>query len=99
MGIGDANSLSARIRSGAAALPMPVSESKEGYDVRCLRSGLARPGLSYCSHYRRSARALISPPVALTLHIFTHMLAKTGRTEDEDLEAVRPGLIASPRAR
>ena len=34
---------------------------------------------SYYHHDRSSARALISPPVALTLHVFTHMLAKTGR--------------------
>src|SRR3954463_12610824 len=41
---------------------------------------------------------LVSPPVALTLHVFARILAEIGRTEDEDLEALRPALIASPRA-
>src|SRR5204862_2780663 len=43
-------------------------------------------------------RALVSPPVALTLHVFARILAEIGRTEDEDLEALRPALVASPRA-
>src|SRR5947209_6297136 len=42
--------------------------------------------------------ALVSPPVALTLHVVARILAEIGRTEDEDLEALRPGLVASPRA-
>src|SRR4051794_28975322 len=41
---------------------------------------------------------LIGPPVALTLHVFARILAESGRTEDEDLEALRAGLIATPRA-
>src|SRR5262249_22690398 len=41
---------------------------------------------------------LVSPPVAPTLHVFTRILAETGRTEDEDLEALRPAFVASPRA-
>src|SRR3954451_8279991 len=46
----------------------------------------------------RAARsALVSPPVALPLHVFARILAEIGRTEDEDLEALRPGLVASPR--
>src|SRR5439155_22238204 len=43
-------------------------------------------------------RALVSPPVALTLHVFARILAEIGRPEDEDLEALRPALVASPRA-
>src|SRR3954463_12095767 len=46
----------------------------------------------------RAARsALVSPPVALTLHVFARILAEIGRPEDENLEALRPGLVASPR--
>src|SRR3979411_51300 len=41
---------------------------------------------------RRSA----SPPVSLTLHVFPRVLAEVGRAEDEDLEALRPGLVPSP---
>src|SRR5512132_203454 len=51
------------------------------------------PNLGPWSH-----RALVSPPVALTLHVFARILAEIGRTEDEDLEALRPALVASPRA-
>jgi len=39
----------------------------------------------------------VSPPVALTLHIAARILAEIGRTDDEDLEALRPSLVASPR--
>src|SRR3954451_10340954 len=47
----------------------------------------------------RAARsALVSPPVALTLHVFARILAEIGRPEDENLEALRPALVASPRA-
>ena len=41
---------------------------------------------------------LVSPPVALTLHVVARILAEVGRTEDEDLEALRPAFVASPRA-
>jgi hypothetical protein len=41
--------------------------------------------------------ALISPPVALTLAVFARSLAEIGRADDEDLEALRSGLVASPR--
>src|ERR687895_2205843 len=43
-------------------------------------------------------RALVSPPVAPTLHVVARILAEIGRAEDEDLEALRPALVASPRA-
>src|SRR5258707_13655931 len=42
-------------------------------------------------------QALFIPPVPLTLHIVPRVLAEVGRAEDEDLEAPRPGLVASPR--
>src|SRR5215207_7082440 len=40
---------------------------------------------------------LVSPPVALALDVFARSLAKVGRANDDDLEALRPGLVASPR--
>src|SRR5919199_541576 len=40
--------------------------------------------------------ALASPPVALALDVFARSLAEVGRADDEDLEAARPGLVASP---
>src|SRR5438128_5163612 len=41
--------------------------------------------------------ALVSPPVALALSAFARSLARVGRADDEDLEALRSGLVASPR--
>src|SRR5947209_16745137 len=41
--------------------------------------------------------ALVSPPVALALDVFARSLAEVGRADDDDLEAPRPGLVASPR--
>src|SRR2546421_9372025 len=41
--------------------------------------------------------ALVSPPVALALDVFARSLAEVGRADDDDLEASRPGLVASPR--
>src|SRR5919108_1824401 len=41
--------------------------------------------------------ALVSPPVALALDVFARSLAEIGRADDEDLEALRAGLVASPR--
>src|SRR5256885_15234177 len=41
--------------------------------------------------------ALVTPPVALALDVFARSLAEIGRADDEDLEALRPGLVASPR--
>src|ERR671910_742503 len=41
--------------------------------------------------------ALVSPPVALALDVFARSLAEIGRADDDDLEAVGPGLVASPR--
>src|SRR5207237_7647295 len=40
---------------------------------------------------------LVSPPVALTIDVFARILAEVGRPDDEDLEALWPGLVASPR--
>src|SRR5687767_2659260 len=43
-------------------------------------------------------RALVSPPVALALDVFARSLPEIGSANDDDLEALRPGLVASPRA-
>src|SRR5687767_12837859 len=43
------------------------------------------------------ASALVSPPVALALDVFAGSLAEIGRANDDDLEALGPGLVASPR--
>src|SRR5215218_7765420 len=40
---------------------------------------------------------LVSPPVALAIDVFARSLAEIGRADDEDLEALRPGLVTSPR--
>src|SRR5256885_14036521 len=42
--------------------------------------------------------ALVSPPVALALDVFARSLAEIGRADDEDLEALRSRLVASPRS-
>src|SRR5213079_2743450 len=40
---------------------------------------------------------LVSPPVALAIDVFARIIAEIGRADDEDLEALWPGLVASPR--
>src|SRR5215207_8898581 len=42
--------------------------------------------------------ALVSPPVALAIDVSARSLTQVGRADDEDLEALWPGLVASPRA-
>src|SRR6266496_1832879 len=53
-----------------------------------------------CDRDSQSVRTtpLVSPPVALTIDVFARILAEVGRADDEDLEALWPGLVASPRA-
>src|SRR5204863_4900870 len=41
--------------------------------------------------------ALVSPPVAPALDVLARSVAEIGRADDDDLEAPRPGLVASPR--
>src|ERR671929_2064671 len=41
--------------------------------------------------------ALVGPPVAPALDVFARSAAEIRRADDEDLEALRPGLVASPR--
>src|SRR3979411_2659841 len=40
---------------------------------------------------------LVSPPVALAIDVFAPSLAEIRRADDEDLEALWPGLVAAPR--
>jgi hypothetical protein len=40
---------------------------------------------------------LVTPPVALAIDVFAWSLAEIGGADDEDLETLRPGLVASPR--
>src|SRR3954463_12097156 len=40
---------------------------------------------------------LVSPPVALAIDVFAPSLPEIGCADDEDLEALRPSLVAPPR--
>src|SRR5262249_26542860 len=42
--------------------------------------------------------ALVSPPVAFARDVVARSLAETGGADDEDLEPLWPGLVASPRS-
>src|SRR6266542_4000708 len=53
-----------------------------------------RSGVPSCG---TSGAPLVSPPVALAFDVFARSVAEIGRADDEDLEALRPGLVASPR--
>src|SRR6476469_10465491 len=53
----------------------------------------ATPGLAPAA---LASAASVSPPVPLTLHVFARVVAEARRAEDEDLEALRPGLVPSP---
>src|SRR5213595_3800917 len=54
--------------------------------------------MSSFSRFTFTYLALVSPPVALAIDVFAPSPAEIGRADDEDLEAVRPGLVASPRS-
>src|SRR6185312_2785271 len=41
--------------------------------------------------------SLVSPPVAPALHVVARRLTEVGRADDEDLETLGTGLVASPR--
>src|SRR3954467_6937653 len=65
-----------------------------------LRRIAGRPGDPEAfAHGAASApRSLIRPPGALALDILAPGVAQARRADDEDLEAVRAGLVATPRA-
>ena len=44
------------------------------------------------------ANPLVRPPIAPAIDVFARILAEVGRADDEDLKALRQGLVASPRA-
>src|SRR6185503_2858075 len=60
-------------------------------------AGRSRRGGSTTPARSASPDRLVSPPVAPSLDVFTRSLAEIGRADDEDLEALRPGLVAPPR--
>src|SRR3954469_20139526 len=80
-----------RLRGGAVVLVRATASTSLGAVPRGLPAWSAREA----SDLRRT---LVSPPVAPTLHVFARIVAEIGRAEDEDLEALRPALVASPRA-
>src|SRR5213080_4765559 len=53
--------------------------------------------MSSFSRFTFTYLALVSPPIALAIDVFARSLAEIRRADDEDLEALRPGLVASPR--
>src|SRR6266699_3372940 len=53
--------------------------------------------MSSFSRFTFTYLALVSPPVALAIDVFARSLAEIGRADDDDLEALPPGLVASPR--
>ena len=84
-----------------AALVGGVLAGSEADVCRNAREPLALRGIQareqgdLCDLLRRDH--LVSPPVAPALDVFAPTLAETGRADDEDLQAVGPGLVASPR--
>src|SRR5204862_6693350 len=59
---------------------------------------IAQPGLCFSAYGHKFGNNLVSPPIALTIDVFARIVAEVGRADDEDLEALWPGLVASPRA-
>src|SRR5438128_9631332 len=53
--------------------------------------------MSSFSRFTFTYLALVSPPIALAIDVFARSVAEIGRADDEDLEALRAGLVASPR--
>src|SRR5436305_14027927 len=41
----------------------------------------------------------VGPPAAPAVDVAARVMAEVGRADDEELESLRPGLVASPRAR
>src|SRR5215210_7363584 len=74
------------IRAGSSANPLASR--------RCERPPARRPN---DQNFRTAL--LVSPPVALAIDVFARSVAEIGRADDEDLEALRPGLVASPCTR
>src|SRR5262245_5377964 len=56
-----------------------------------------RAGGSRRGQPRSRTALLVGPPVPLALDVAARVIAEIGRADDEELEALRPGLVASPR--
>src|SRR5438105_3599369 len=67
------------------------AQSRSGFDLE--RRLALRPRRSNVQ-----TTPLVSPPVALAIDVFARMFAEIGRADNEDLEALWPRLVASPRA-
>src|SRR4051794_29534798 len=84
-----------------ARVPVPANHEahcEPGGRCRTPCKGAAGPACrSWLSRFMFTYLALVSPPVALAIDVFARSLAEVGRADDEDLEALRPGLVASPR--
>src|SRR4051794_28704196 len=78
------------------AMPRFGSSSRAGSPRRGRSSGSHTPGGRRRS--RRSEAGLVGPPAAPALDVLARILAEAGRTEDEDLEALRAALVAAPRS-
>ena len=63
-------------------------------------SGVSDPRWAFSSAFGRfgSLTAELVPPVAFAGDVLARRLAEVGRAHDEDLESLRPGLVASPGA-
>src|SRR6266550_8211816 len=91
-----------RLRGPPLSAPPDHHESVGGHSrtLAQARSRLRCRAPGFAPRPRRSnvrTTPLVSPPVALTIDVFARILAEVGRADDEDLEALRPGLVASPR--
>src|SRR6476469_10933204 len=49
-----------------------------------------------CMKHPSSLSGLVSPPIAPAVDVSARIVAEVGRADDEDLEAFRSGLVASP---
>jgi hypothetical protein len=77
-------------RSPGSSPPYEPPASHPSPVVRLAQTRLRRQGPGVAEE--RS----VSPPVSLPLHVVPRALAELGRAEDEDLEALRSGLVPSP---
>src|SRR5919198_6617216 len=83
----------------AALVNLPVGALLANGTLAQSRSPLRcrAPSLRCDRDDQTSDNSLVSPPVALAIDVFARILAEVGRADDEDLEALWPGLVASPR--
>src|SRR4029453_14509856 len=74
----------------AGEIPPPWASRGHGFDFQP----------PFALRPRRSnvlTTALVRPPVALAIDVFARILTEVGRADDDDLEALWPGLVPSPR--